>query len=422
MNSINSKLMSLIVAAILISYVLYQTVSMLYDPYTTEVVRYDSYVQDLDIDGFFVRDEKLLDEQKSSVVQYLVSDATKVEIYGSVAAIYNSQSAIDKINQVNELNMRKEILEDIKITSEIEQIKFTTLATQVDSLQNELIRSVDEQDLDNIKNISNELYKDMSLLALVADQDINLVTKINDIEQEIKSINLGTVTAEKTIYTPYSGYFSSHTDGLEHVFTVSMLNNLDVQGFDQLMLQEENTKTSNNIGKMQVSTTWYFVAKIDRENIDSFQEGKYTRMLFSSANNQEVSAKIDSVTIADGDEYGIVVFSGQNVDDDYINMRFERPKVIINEYDGIVIPKEAVRFSKNQTYVLDDETGEILEVINTETKGVYTMVGQTVYFKKVDIIYEDEYFIISDLSNFNTYVSAYDKVVIRGRGLDDAAR
>ena len=65
--------------------------------------------------------------------------------------------------------------------------------------------------------------------------------------------------------------------------------------------------------------------------------------------------------------------------------------------------------------VVDEETGQVLDKIT----GVYTLLGKTQRFKKVDIIYEDEFIVISKQTENSDYVSVYDQVIIKGKNLND---
>ena len=93
-------------------------------------------------------------------------------------------------------------------------------------------------------------------------------------------------------------------------------------------------------------------------------------------------------------------------------MRFEKATLILKNYTGIVIPKEAVRVQKTT----DDDGNEV------NANGVYVLLGKSVYFRKVSPLYEDEDVLVSEITTQSGYVSVYDQVIVKGKELNAAAR
>ena len=98
------------------------------------------------------------------------------------------------------------------------------------------------------------------------------------------------------------------------------------------------------------------------------------------------------------------------MDNDFLTMRFENPRVQTVSYSGIVIPKEAVRIR-----TATDEEGNTVQ-----EKVVYAMFGNSARARSLDIIYEDDDVIISNATGQSGYISAYDQVIIKGKELNDA--
>ena len=57
-----------------------------------------------------------------------------------------------------------------------------------------------------------------------------------------------------------------------------------------------------------------------------------------------------------------------------------------------------------------------------DQKVVYILVGKSVYARQVNPVYEDEYVVISKIMNSSDYVGIYDQVILKGKGLDEAAK
>ena len=77
--------------------------------------------------------------------------------------------------------------------------------------------------------------------------------------------------------------------------------------------------------------------------------------------------------------------------------------MVANRYDGVYVPREAVRFNA---------LGE---------KGVYVKLGQGIVFKKLDVVYEGDNYLLSANSGDPEYVLLYDDIIVDGISKKDEA-
>ena len=77
------------------------------------------------------------------------------------------------------------------------------------------------------------------------------------------------------------------------------------------------------------------------------------------------------------------------------NMEDISAKIIFDEYQGLKVPRKAIRFQG-------------------EDKGVYVILGQKITFKKIDVIYENEKddFVISKNTSEEDYLLLYDQILL----------
>lgn len=68
--------------------------------------------------------------------------------------------------------------------------------------------------------------------------------------------------------------------------------------------------------------------------------------------------------------------------------------MISGEYEGIKVPRKAIRFQ--------------------DGKGVYVKLGERISFKKIDVIYEGGDYVLSSLNAGDGYLSLYDDIVVEG--------
>ena len=103
----------------------------------------------------------------------------------------------------------------------------------------------------------------------------------------------------------------------------------------------------------------------------------------------------------------VLILSSKIMDSDIARLRTEDVEIVINETDGIRINKSAVR------------------VVNG-VQGVYVLTGNIVRFKKLDVIYTGDDYVVSKMikedkydENKVPYLKIYDAVILEGKDLKD---
>lgn len=414
MNSVLSKAIAVLMSLLLLAYVGYQSFVALYDPYQTEMVNIGTYITDVDIEGFFLRDEEVLDIAKQGVISYNYKNSQKISRGAAVAGVYQSENDLYNLRQLESLKTEKAILIEAQSKDSIKGLKLDLLNSQIATSKAQLREQVDNSDFTHIESVYNDLLLNVNKIAVCIDNSITYDDTIASIDAKIASIEAKLPTETAPITTEASGYFSNTIDGYEKDFTFDLLDDMTVEKAEQLMTKKPAT-VPNNIGKIVYENYWYFVSVVSKsdaeELVKPFNKNETVKLKFNSKSTREIEATIESISIEKAAEKAIVVFKSFYLDEDLINLRFETPKAIISSYDGVIIPKEAIRI---QDDVKNEETGEITDKV----KGVYTMLGKNVRFKRVDVLYEDDYILISKQSNSSDYVSIYDQVIIKGRNMD----
>ncbi|MEG2429577.1 MAG: HlyD family efflux transporter periplasmic adaptor subunit, partial [Oscillospiraceae bacterium] len=239
---------------------------------------------------------------------------------------------------------------------------------------------------------------------------------ISAIDAEIATLKSQVSNNIKTIKSPDSAYFSNAVDGYEQLFTPASLKDLSIKKIED-NLKNKKVKKPDSVGKSIPNFGWDFVCLIDAKESQYFKKGQQIKLKFSVNSVKEIDTFVKDVIIEDGQKKAALVFSGEYIDEDFITMRFEKPKAVVANYDGILIPKKAIRFETKTVEEVDEKTKEKKQV-EKQVKGVYTLLGKTVCFKEVDSLYEDEFTLVSKVKDDNKFVNVYDKVITRGKDLD----
>ena len=76
--------------------------------------------------------------------------------------------------------------------------------------------------------------------------------------------------------------------------------------------------------------------------------------------------------------------------------------MIFDEYTGVKVPREAIRFQGQQ-------------------KVTYVMLGQQIIFKKIDVIYEGDDYVLSKNTSDDSYLLLYDQILLEGVSADEVS-
>lgn len=416
MNSIVKKIVSVVLAVMLLVYIGLQVGSSFYDPYQTETVKQKSYSNTIELPGFFVRDEVVIENQKLGVINYKFKDGEKIPKQSAIADIYNLESDIYNIRKVDKLQQEKKIFVDLQNSKNVEGSKLDFLTEQLSQHQVDLVGMVESGDFNQISKMRDNFITSLNRIDMSIKKDIDFQSHITAIDMEITHLNSLISPSNQPIISENSGYFSSYVDGLESTFNPDILNDLTISEVERLMKLKPTTP--NNVGKLQLESDWHFVGIIDTVQTENISEGKSIQLTFNSKTTKTIDTVVENIITLKDSKKSVVILYSNYIDSDIMSMRFEKPQATLSSYSGIVIPKEAIRVKTVQKTIINEET-KAKTVEDVQVKGVYVMLGKTVRFKELNIVYEDKYVVVSQQNVSADYVSVYDKVIIKGKDLNE---
>ena len=173
------------------------------------------------------------------------------------------------------------------------------------------------------------------------------------------------------------------------------------------MKAEKKEVSDASIGKVIDGYNWYIAAVTDTAKATEFSKDKTVRLVFGDSEDETVSAYIYSVKAVDASR-SLVVFRCNLMNAKLASLRKVHGKIVVNEYTGLKVSRDAVRL---------DENGK---------SGVFVRRGNIVNFRSVNIIYSEDSFVIASKPESGDGVSLdyphlklYDEVIISGKELKD---
>ena len=134
-------------------------------------------------------------------------------------------------------------------------------------------------------------------------------------------------------------------------------------------------------------------------------EGGTLQIMFSTSNNV-YDVTVESVRAAEEEGKSIIVLSCDRLDENLVRSRVQSVELIFEEYQGIKVPRKAIRFKGDQ-------------------KGVYVILGSEITFKKIDVIYEGSDFVVSKNTSDEEYLLLYDQIlleVVSNKDVSDSSK
>lgn len=397
MKKNSGKYLSIIVSVVLLTYVAYNLFNLIYDPVKTELAVKVSVDDVITISGVALRSEKPMDTSASNIVDYLISDGSKVSKDEVIANIYLSDDAVDIEQQLRE---KKSEINRLEAAISSQGTGLDAFSVE-NNIRNQLSRFSDNCKDGRLIGINDSVDSVLTSFNMrqVAQGDITSFTmRIDALKEEYESLKAKRVNEFKSITSPKSGYFVSYTDSFEDAVDYDNIPNLSASEIKELC-NREPVSSNDVIGKIIDAYKWYYVACISEQDMNLLKEGKVSAS-FSSSVSYDVVFNIEK-KITDDDGTNAIIFSCENFNNDLACIRNNPVNVIIDSYSGIRVNSEAVR-------VVDG------------VQGVYIARGQKVAFRKVDIIYSTDGYIISRIDREDaSLLQQYDDIIIGGKNLYD---
>ena len=210
-------------------------------------------------------------------------------------------------------------------------------------------------------------------------------------------------TPAESILTSTSGYFYSHTDGYEEIFTTETAKLLTLENFDLLSMTAP-ANNPNAVGTLITSAQWYYAAKVPEENADGFLVGTvYDCLFLDNGYTETIPMKLVSKETASGQT--LLVYYSSSMPRDFDTTRVQRMQATRGIYEGFRSPTEVVRAEKGKTfvYVFNEGTAKRKEVVilweqngyyivsaNTETGGNMLALNDLIIINDTDL-YENKF-------------------------------
>lgn len=162
---------------------------------------------------------------------------------------------------------------------------------------------------------------------------------------------VATAKNDKTIEikSPCAGYFYSDVDGYEDRFTADAAKSIVFTDFNML-ISSGPCNTSNAIGKIASDFDWYFAYTVD--SADDYTLGESYLFDFNG-----IHIKMELLREDIGETGVLLVFKTSAVPSGFDFSRVKSAKVTLCEYDGYIVPSDAIKIIDKCKYIYIFDSG-----------------------------------------------------------------
>ena len=398
------RIVAVVLVAFIVAFLAINVISSAGNSYKTSTAMITTVADTIDADMFIIRDEIVVEGSESGVVVPLAVNGERVGKGSEIAAVFSSETAAENYSLSITLSKKLETYKKIDSQVRLANLDLEKLSTEVYTDFYAMLDSVYSNDFSNITEDELSFSENLSRKNISLGYDVDCTSQIESLEAEIASLSVSEPTS--VISAESSGYFVSRPDGYENILTTADVDSLTEEKLVNALKAEKSEISDTAMGKIITGYEWYIATIVSSADMADVEAGKTMSLMLGDGENETVKAKLYSKNIID-DNRVILIFKTSYMNEELATLRKVNGKILVRNYKGIKIRKDAVRF-------INDEDGNQVE-------GVYIVEGNVIKFNRIEEIYSNDSVVVASTDKSGTagWLSQYDEIVISGKELSN---
>lgn len=393
-----------IIFVLIFFYSLHIIYKKIYINVSTETIMAVTLDDVIDCKSIVIRDEDIVYGENQKFLKYCVDNGERISKDDIIAKCFDSQ-------------------ENAMYSIEFDNIKNELESFQKVSLNDNSSRNASfiSKEINNeIRNISLkyeylDIYKNRKKITTLLNERQNILGNGNIFSKRMEYLRSRKSELEKTInfqaqniFSPYAGSFVSKVDGYEKALNFDNIKKFEYNDMVYENITKSKSDESNTIGKIIKSTKWYLLCYVSEDQMYNIQENMEVSTKFACESDY-IPTKIERVIKGKNGQDSLVILSCEYMDNKLCFTRFENVFIKKSSYFGFKIPKDSLK--------LYEDNGTLY-------KGIYVKNGANLVFKKIDILYSGDNFVIAESfkdndENDEKCLVNGDMAVVYGKNLYD---
>lgn len=379
------------------AYIIVQLYVILGREYKTEIAVLYTMADSVELPGFVMFDA--INVPGEGNLGYLVEDGERVSEGAVIAEKYTDDSQSAAREQLIRLQNNIDLLNKSQNSAGSD---LTLLTTQTKTALYNLLDQLDTASYSGMQDAESEFLLAQNRLQISTGQTSGFQSTIAELEAERDTVaaqleGLETITAEE------NGYFISAASAMPLDLEEQTLADATPAQIQELLAQGVSTSTASLAGRIVEGFSWRFYTVCDQDTAERFDGVTNVRISIPGKEETPLDATVSSVELDEESGLAKIVIECQTINSDVLRLGQETAKIDLQTYQGLRIDKDAL-------HIVDGE------------KGVYVKYGDLQRFRKIQILYEDDTYMLvpSDGSvGGDSEVRLYDEVIVEGSNLQD---
>ncbi len=401
MNPIVKRLLAVAAAALLLVYVGYQGYLILVSPLETETVDRATGYQTVETTGVIYRTETVLGDKPEGYLSHTVSNGGRVSRSGTIAKTYAGESDALQQKKLDQLDAEIALLESINAQGTSNRVNLSTINQQINETWLSLVSEVQGTTFSDLEEEHTRLLELLNKKQLTIGSAKNFDERLTALRAERNELAGTFKPASGSVSSPAAGYFISRLDGYESLCTVDDVTTLTTADIREVLAYQPQAN-ENSVGKIVGDYEWYLACTVPLSQAAALKIGGQLEVRMPFVDGKAIPMTLMAINKST-DDTAALIFQCTNMSQALSTVRVEQIEIRLQEYSGIRIPDEAIRFNERQE------------------PGVYVQVGNVLAFRRVRVLHYDEKNQVSicEIVDDEAYAQLYDKMVVKGENLYD---
>lgn len=424
-KSIIRRIIIALLSVLLLVYVIYLLSNASFKNIRTESATYSTMTESLDVDGYFIRSETIMNSKNiGGVISYKMEDTDKVSKGEKVAEVYNSAEDAQKQAELQSLEQQLAVLKELESSAENLSVTPDVIDENISTYLIDMAINKNDGNLSKSDESIDQIIYNINERQVLTGKVKDFSEKISELESKIDKMKSSSSKKILDLTAPVAGYFTSELDGYENVLNIKNIDSIMPEDLNKAKNSSKKTY-DNAVGKVVSDVFWYVACPVTSEQAIKLNEYKDNQMTLTmqSASLKNINVTLVSINRKDSKSDGIAIFRGTDMNENLLSVRSGTIAINMNSYTGISVPESAIH-QDTITITTEDKNGKEKEV-SKKVSGVYVQYGNEINFKEVVPLYSDSGFVIckqepddDELFSGST-IKVYDKVVVEGVDLYD---
>lgn len=379
----------------------------------TEVAYSYDHEENITFNGVYMRDETLVYNSGTGVLSFENENGTKVGKSTVIARRYRSEADSAYLREIEALKKQLEVLTSAEKLIGTDSSQLEAISVQINESHSDVISAILDGDYVLAASKQNSLLEAMCKREITLKSSDGYSDKKAELNQEINRLQSLISGNVQDVTAGSAGYFVSNVDGYEGEIGFSDIEKMTEEEINKIIENPDKGSGSGAIGKLISDFRWRVAAVLDDENMLGIGKGDKVCLRVGSEGSKFEVEVVSKKPGSDGKS--VFVFECDRLNSIVASGRTARFKLVVDSYGGLRVPRKALRYN-------DD--GE---------RGVFVESGKNLVFKKVEVVFWDDDYVICRQNVFiksddedddnaqidEDYLKLYDIIVVEGKELYD---